>query len=163
ELFCQQLQSLVSNAGLWAETQQSERDATLLVEVTRRLSATLDLEQVLDIITETAVSAVALDAAGFYRWGTARAGLRLARGPRPQPARNHDARGDAPGGRGCERAGLCRAPRCVDPGLEDGPGAPVLPGKQGGARSRRRADGVYRRADRHSRRSLRRSPRRNAR
>jgi PAS domain S-box-containing protein len=80
ELFCQQLQSLVSNAGLWAETQQRERDATLLVEVTRRLSATLDLEQVLDIITETAVSAVALDAAGFYRWDAARGGLGLVRG-----------------------------------------------------------------------------------
>jgi GAF domain-containing protein/signal transduction histidine kinase/CheY-like chemotaxis protein len=80
ELFCQQLQSLVSNAGLWAETQQREHDATLLVEVTRRLSATLDLEQVLDIITESAVSAVQLDAAGFYRWDTARGGLGLVRG-----------------------------------------------------------------------------------
>jgi signal transduction histidine kinase/signal transduction protein with GAF and PtsI domain len=80
ELFCQQLQSLVSNAGLWAETQRRERDATLLVEVTRRLSSTLDLEQVLDIITDSALSAVELDAAGFYRWDTARGGLALVRG-----------------------------------------------------------------------------------
>jgi signal transduction histidine kinase len=80
ELFCQQLQSLVSNAGLWAETQRRERDATLLVEVTRRLSSTLDLEQVLDIITESALSAVELDAAGFYRWDTGRGGLALVRG-----------------------------------------------------------------------------------
>ncbi len=80
ELFCQQLQSLVSNAGLWAETQRRERDATLLVEVTRRLSSTLDLEHVLDIITESALSAVELDAAGFYRWDTARDGLALVRG-----------------------------------------------------------------------------------
>jgi len=80
ELFCQQLQSLVSNAGLWEETQRRERDATLLVEVTRRLSATLDLEQVLDIITESALSAVDLDSAGFYRWDTARGGLALVRG-----------------------------------------------------------------------------------
>ena len=80
ELFCQQLQSLVSNAGLWAETQRRERDATLLVEVTRRLSSTLDLEQVLDVITESALSAVELDAAGFYRWDTAREGLALVRG-----------------------------------------------------------------------------------
>jgi len=80
ELFCQQLQSLVSNAGLWAETQRRERDATLLVEVTRRLSSTLDLEQVLDVITESALSAVELDAAGFYRWDTGRGGLALVRG-----------------------------------------------------------------------------------
>ncbi len=80
ELFCQQLQSLVSNAGLWEETQQRERDATLLVEVTRRLSATLDLEHVLDIITESALSAGELDSAGFYRWDTARGGLALVRG-----------------------------------------------------------------------------------
>ena len=37
EIFCQQLQNLISTARLWAETQQRERDATLLVEVTRRL------------------------------------------------------------------------------------------------------------------------------
>ena len=80
ELFCQQLQSLVSNAGLWAETRRRERDATLLVEVTRRLSSTLDLEQVLDIITESVLSAVELDAAGFYRWDALRAGLALVRG-----------------------------------------------------------------------------------
>jgi len=80
ELFCQQLQSLVSNADLWAETQRRERDATLLVEVTRRLSSTLDLEQVLDVITESALSAVELDAAGFYRWDTGRGGLALVRG-----------------------------------------------------------------------------------
>ncbi len=80
ELFCQQLQSLVSNAGLWEETRRRERDATLLVEVTRRLSATLDLEQVLDIITESALSALELDSAGFYRWDTARGGLALVRG-----------------------------------------------------------------------------------
>jgi PAS domain S-box-containing protein len=80
ELFCQQLQSLVSNAGLWAETQRRERDATLLVEVTRRLSSTLDLEQVLDVITESALSAVELDAAGFYRWDELREGLALVRG-----------------------------------------------------------------------------------
>jgi signal transduction histidine kinase/signal transduction protein with GAF and PtsI domain/CheY-like chemotaxis protein len=80
EIFCQQLQSLLSNAGLWAETQQRERDATLLVEVTRRLSSTLDLEHVLDVITESALGAVELDAAGFYRWDTVREGLVLVRG-----------------------------------------------------------------------------------
>jgi PAS domain S-box-containing protein len=80
EIFCQQLQNLISNARLWAETQQRERDATLLVEVTRRLSSTLDLEQVLDIITESALSVDELDAAGLYRWDTARDGLVLVRG-----------------------------------------------------------------------------------
>jgi GAF domain-containing protein len=80
EIFCQQLQNLISTALLWAETQQRERDATLLVEVTRRLSSTLDLEQVLDIITESALSGGELDAAGLYRWDTARDGLVLVRG-----------------------------------------------------------------------------------
>jgi len=80
EIFCQQLQNLISTARLWTETQQRERDATLLVEVTRRLSSTLDLEQVLDIITESALSGGELDAAGLYRWDTARDGLVLVRG-----------------------------------------------------------------------------------
>ena len=80
EIFCQQLQNLISNARLWAETQRRERDATLLVEVTRRLSSTLDLEQVLDIITESALGAIELDAAGLYRWEAARDGLVLVRG-----------------------------------------------------------------------------------
>ena len=80
EIFCQQLQNLISTARLWAETQQRERDATLLVEVTRRLSSTLDLEQVLDIVMESALSGDELDAAGLYRWDTARDGLVLVRG-----------------------------------------------------------------------------------
>jgi len=80
EIFCQQLQNLISTARLWAETQQRERDATLLVEVTRRLSSTLDLEQVLDIITESALSGDELDVTGLYRWDTARDGLVLVRG-----------------------------------------------------------------------------------
>jgi len=80
EIFCQQLQNLISNARLWAETQQRERDATLLVEVTRRLSATLELEQILDVITESALAADELDAAGLCRWDTARDGLVLIRG-----------------------------------------------------------------------------------
>jgi GAF domain-containing protein/CheY-like chemotaxis protein len=79
EIFCQQLQNLVSNARLWAETRQRERDATLLVEVTRRLSSTLDLEQVLDIITESALGVDELDAAGLYRWDNSRDGLVLVR------------------------------------------------------------------------------------
>src|SRR5215813_13970742 len=80
EIFCQQLQNLISNARLWAETQQRERDATLLVEVTRRLSSTLDLSHVLDIITESALGIDELDAAGLYRWDTARDRLVLVRG-----------------------------------------------------------------------------------
>jgi PAS domain S-box-containing protein len=80
ELFCQQLQSLVSNARLWAETQRRERDATLLLDVTRRLSSTLDLEQVLDIITECTIGVLECDASGFYRWDAARDGLVFVRG-----------------------------------------------------------------------------------
>ena len=42
ELFCQQLATSVNNARLYGETRQREKDATVLLEVTRKLSATLE-------------------------------------------------------------------------------------------------------------------------
>jgi PAS domain S-box-containing protein len=83
ELFCQQLATAVNNARLYGETRQRERDATLLLEVTRRLSATLDLDQVLDLIADGTVEALGCTAAGFYRWDASRGGLVFVRG------RNH--------------------------------------------------------------------------
>ena len=83
ELFCQQLATAVNNARLYGETRQRERDAVLLLDVTRRLSATLELDQVLDLIADGTIEALGCTAAGFYRWDALRGGLVFARG------RNH--------------------------------------------------------------------------
>ena len=83
ELFCQQLGSAVNNARLYGETRQRERDATILLEVTRKLSATLELDGVIDLIADGVIEALGCAAAGFYRWDASRGGLVFARG------RNH--------------------------------------------------------------------------
>ena len=80
EIFCQQLAQSLSTARLYLETQQRERDATLLFEVTRRLSATLDLNEVLDIVADSTIEALTCDAAGFFGWDPARGGLAFVRG-----------------------------------------------------------------------------------
>jgi signal transduction histidine kinase/CheY-like chemotaxis protein/transcriptional regulator with GAF, ATPase, and Fis domain len=83
ELFCQQLAISVNNARLYEETRQRERDATILLDVTRKLSATLELDEVIDLISDGTIEALGCTAAGFYRWDAARAGLVFVRG------RNH--------------------------------------------------------------------------
>jgi signal transduction histidine kinase/transcriptional regulator with GAF, ATPase, and Fis domain/ActR/RegA family two-component response regulator len=83
ELFCQQLATSVNNARLYGETRQREHDATILLEVTRKLSATLELDAVLDLVADGTIEALGCAAAGFYRWDTGRGGLVFVRG------RNH--------------------------------------------------------------------------
>jgi len=83
ELFCQQLATSVNNARLYQETRQRERDATLLLEVTRKLSSTLELDAVLDLVADGTIAALGCVAAGFYRWDATRGGLVFVRG------RNH--------------------------------------------------------------------------
>ena len=83
ELFCQQLATSVNNARLYDETRQRERDATILLDVTRKLSATLELDEVIDLISDGVIAALGCAAAGFYRWDAARGGLIFVRG------RNH--------------------------------------------------------------------------
>jgi len=83
ELFCQQLATSVNNARLYGETRQREKDATVLLEVTRKLSATLKLDEVIDLISDGVIEALGCGAAGFYRWDAARGGLVLER------SRNH--------------------------------------------------------------------------
>jgi PAS domain S-box-containing protein len=83
ELFCQQLATSVNNARLYGETRQREKDATVLLEVTRKLSATLKLDAVIDLISDGVIEALGCAAAGFYRWDAARGGLVFERG------RNH--------------------------------------------------------------------------
>src|SRR4029077_6773035 len=83
ELFCQQLATSVNNARLYGETRQRERDATILLDVTRKLSATLDLDAVLDLVADGTIEALGCAATGFYRWDHSRGGLVFVRG------RNH--------------------------------------------------------------------------
>ncbi|MEX2224464.1 MAG: GAF domain-containing protein [Candidatus Rokuibacteriota bacterium] len=83
ELFCQQLATSVNNARLYGETRQRASDATILLELSRKLSATLELDAVLDLIADGTIKALGCAAAGFYRWDPSRDGLVFVRG------RNH--------------------------------------------------------------------------
>ena len=60
------------NARLFAATEEREREAGVLFDVTRRLGATLDIEEILGIVAEGTARAMASDAAGFFRWDEAR-------------------------------------------------------------------------------------------
>ena len=59
------------NARLFAETERREREASALYDVTRRLTATLDSEEILQIVSEGTVKAMQSSGAGFYRWDPA--------------------------------------------------------------------------------------------
>ena len=83
ELFCQQLATSVNNARLYGETRRRAQDATILLDVTRKLSATLELDAVIDLIADGTIEALGCAAAGFYRWDASRGGLVFVRG------RNH--------------------------------------------------------------------------
>ena len=131
ELFCQQLATSVNNARLYGETRQREKDATVLLEVTRKLSATLKLDEVIDLISDGVIEALGCGAAGFYRWDAARGGLVLER------SRNHPmdfARplllraGEGVTGRAyAERRPVWTADRLADPSLVySGPNAAAM-------------------------------------
>jgi len=79
ELFCQELAHSVSNARLYTEAQRREREVTVLFEFTRRIAATLDLDEVLDIITEYATETLGCDGAAVYRWDSTLGALVFAR------------------------------------------------------------------------------------
>ena len=68
QAFADQAAQAIWNARLFAETERSEREARALFEVTRRLAATLDTVEILDIVVEGAVQAMGSHAAAFYRW-----------------------------------------------------------------------------------------------
>jgi signal transduction histidine kinase/DNA-binding response OmpR family regulator len=67
------------NARLFAATGEREREASALYDVTRHLAATLDSDEILQIVTEGTAKAMASDAAGFFRWDEARQRLVVAR------------------------------------------------------------------------------------
>ncbi len=67
------------NARLFAASQHRERESSALFDVTRRLGATLDTEEILEIVAEGTARAMGSDAAGFFRWDEARQRLVVAR------------------------------------------------------------------------------------
>jgi signal transduction histidine kinase/CheY-like chemotaxis protein len=130
ELFCQHLATSATNAQLYAETEAREREATALFEVSRRLSSTLDVEQVLDIVTENTLQALGCNAAGVYRWSDARGGLVFVRGANMDP---HVTRvlvlktGEGIGGRAfAERRPVWTRDRLSDLNLSYSPGNTAL-------------------------------------
>jgi signal transduction protein with GAF and PtsI domain len=67
------------NARLFAAAEEREREASALFDITRRLGATLDVDEILDIVAEGTVRAMGSEAAGFLRWDEARQRLVVAR------------------------------------------------------------------------------------
>ena len=67
------------NARLFAATEEREREASALFDITRRLGATLDVGEILHIVSEGTAKAMASDVARFFRWDEARQRLVVAR------------------------------------------------------------------------------------
>ena len=79
QAFADQAAQAIWNARQFAETERSERQARALFEVTRRLAATLDTVEILDIVVEGTVQAMGSHAAAFYRWEPAQDSLLVER------------------------------------------------------------------------------------
>jgi signal transduction histidine kinase/CheY-like chemotaxis protein len=75
QAFADHAAAAIRNARLFAETERRERESGALFEVTRRLAATLDTEEILDIVAEGTVQAMGSNAAAFYRWDAAQESL----------------------------------------------------------------------------------------
>jgi signal transduction histidine kinase/DNA-binding response OmpR family regulator/HPt (histidine-containing phosphotransfer) domain-containing protein/putative methionine-R-sulfoxide reductase with GAF domain len=76
----QQVGTLLRSAKLHEATERQARQATKLYEVAGQLASTLDLDRVLDRVTETTLDLLASDASGVYAYDEARGGLVLQRG-----------------------------------------------------------------------------------
>ena len=116
------------NARLFAATEGCEREASALYDVTRRLAATLDTEEILQIVSEGTTKAMESSGAGFYRWDPAEGAPRDDRPPKwdaqPRPFTAD------PRGRG-GRAGVRGAARVLDRRLDIRSVAHVLRGQRG--------------------------------
>jgi PAS domain S-box-containing protein len=84
-LLCQQLATALEEARLDAETRAREREATQLYEITAQLASSLDLDQILDLITTNAVELLGCDGSGIYMYNEARGGLTYSRGLHVDP------------------------------------------------------------------------------
>ena len=91
-IFVGQAAVAIRNARLFAETERREREASALYDVTRRLTATLDSKEILQIVAEGTVKAMQSSGAGFLSVGSRRGppghdrGLQRAVRPRPFPS-----------------------------------------------------------------------------
>ena len=69
----------IRNARLFAATEGREREAGALFDITRRLGATLDVGEILGIVSEGTAKAMDSDVARFFRWDEASQRLVVAR------------------------------------------------------------------------------------
>ena len=98
------------NARLFAATEGREREASALYDVTRRLAATLDSEEILQIVSEGTAKAMESNGAGFYRWEPAEGHLVMTRSQNgvPNLARSLRIRaGEGIGGRAFAERRVC--------------------------------------------------------
>jgi len=79
-LLCQSFAMAVDASQLDAERRRREQEAKKLYEVTRDLSANLDLDRVLDEITRKTLELLGCDASGMFMYDSERGGLTLRRG-----------------------------------------------------------------------------------
>jgi PAS domain S-box-containing protein len=68
QALAEQTAVVLQKSQLYAEARRREREMTVLFEFTRRIAATLDLDEVLGIVTDCVTQTLGCDAAGVYRW-----------------------------------------------------------------------------------------------
>ncbi|GIX49353.1 MAG: hypothetical protein KatS3mg131_3564 [Candidatus Tectimicrobiota bacterium] len=84
-LLCQQFATALEEARLAAETRAREREASQLYAITAQLASSLDMAQVLGVITESAVELLGCDASAIMRYDETRGGLTIVQGHRVAP------------------------------------------------------------------------------
>jgi PAS domain S-box-containing protein len=89
-LLCQQFATALEEARLYAETRARERETTQLYEITAQLASSLDMAQVLDLITTKVVELLSCDGSGIYMYNEARGGLTYFRGLHVDPELTRD-------------------------------------------------------------------------
>jgi signal transduction histidine kinase/DNA-binding response OmpR family regulator len=139
DAFVGQAAVAIRNARLFADTERRERETNALYEVTRRLTATLDTNEILQIVSEGTVKAMESSGAGFYRWDPAEGYLVMteAHTPPPHVARSLRIRaGEGIGGRAFAERRVCWTDdRLSDPTLNYSPDNAAVMAKSALARS----------------------------
>jgi signal transduction histidine kinase len=79
QALAEQTAVVLEKSRLYAEARGRERDLSILFDFTRRIAATLDLSEVLDIVTDSVTRTLGCDAAAVFRWEATAGALVLAR------------------------------------------------------------------------------------
>jgi len=120
----------IHKARLYAESRAQQEAATKLYEVTAHLTATLDVDSVLDQIVTKTVALLGCDASGVYVPDEARGGLGFRRGFRLDPVLTRDLvlkPGEGVAGRAFQqRRPVSTSDRLADPALRYTPAAEKL-------------------------------------